>query len=982
MTRSVRGCGLAAVVLAAAIAGGDAAAAQSFQLQSETIRNLQILYTPDDAYLVPYTLQSFENSLRFQEKTFHWTPWDRPTIVLTDLSDYGNGGTSVAPFNEVSLYIAPSLSIFGTEPSTERMYSTANHELVHAAQMDGWNGRDAFWRKFLGGKLRAINEHPETILYSYLTTPRTATPRWWKEGIAVYMETWMAGGIGRAQGPYDEMVFRAMVRDHTPFYSPLGLVSVGTAVDFENMTNAYLYGTRFITWLSLQYSPQKVVAWYTRSPTSKAYYTTAFKQVFGITLDQAWREWVAFEHTFQEANLARIRKYPVTHVTPFVPHGLGSVSRYFIDGDKLIAAFSYPGKLPYIGVLSLKDGTILHVVDVKGAIQYLVTSTAYDPATHTLFYTQNNTDYRDLMEVDIPTGKVRMLQKGARIGDLAFDAADRSLWGLRTANGYVTLVKIPYPYKTWHDIHTYAYGMVPSEVAVSHDGKLLSFSMNEPSGANLLEIYKTADLLDGGTKPFATYSFGQAAPEGFVFSADDKQLYGSSYYTGISNIYRYDLATGKMDAMSNAETGFFRPVPLPDGKLAVLEYTGLGFRPGEIDARPLNDLSAIKFLGTEVAEKHPIVKTWGVGSPTQVNLASLNPQQGVYRPGHELRLQGHYPVVEGYRGGAAVGWHTRFGDTLSLYSLDIDTAVSVGGPTDHGQRLHLDVDYKAMNWEVRYWHNHADFYDLFGPFRTSLKGDSLWAGYKRALILDIPRRLDFSASAAYYTGLATLPGFQNVNAHVNNIFATHAGLKYANIKSSAGAVDREQGLEWNLDATTYVANGKIIPQLRGGFDFGFMLPVPHMSLWLYNAAGASGGSLDNSLANFYFGGFQNNFVDNENPKHYRDFDSLPGFEIDAIAGHTFAKSTLELNLPPLRFENVGSPGLFLRWLRPALFTEALVTDPDRPDLRATQRDIGAQVDLEFEVLSHLTMTLSAGYAKGYGAGGSGRNEWMISLKIL
>ena len=54
-----------------------------------------------------------------------------------------------------------------------------------------------------------LAEQPESILYFYLTTPRVAAPRWYHEGIAVFVDTWMAGGIGRAQGGYDEMVFRA-----------------------------------------------------------------------------------------------------------------------------------------------------------------------------------------------------------------------------------------------------------------------------------------------------------------------------------------------------------------------------------------------------------------------------------------------------------------------------------------------------------------------------------------------------------------------------------------------------------------------------------------------------------------------------------------------------------------------------------------------------------------------------------------------------
>ena len=59
---------------------------------------------------------------------------------------------------------------------------------------------DAFWRKFLAGKPMPIQEHPESILYNYLTTPRNNVPRWYAEGSAVFFETWMAGGLGRAPG--------------------------------------------------------------------------------------------------------------------------------------------------------------------------------------------------------------------------------------------------------------------------------------------------------------------------------------------------------------------------------------------------------------------------------------------------------------------------------------------------------------------------------------------------------------------------------------------------------------------------------------------------------------------------------------------------------------------------------------------------------------------------------------------------------------
>ena len=91
--------------------------------------------------------------------------------------------------------------------------------------MDQAAGRDRAFRRLFQGEVMPVSEQPESILYFFLTTPRVAAPRWYQEGIAVFVDTWMAGGLGRAQGGYDEMVFRSMVRDNTPVYDPLGLVS-------------------------------------------------------------------------------------------------------------------------------------------------------------------------------------------------------------------------------------------------------------------------------------------------------------------------------------------------------------------------------------------------------------------------------------------------------------------------------------------------------------------------------------------------------------------------------------------------------------------------------------------------------------------------------------------------------------------------------------------------------------------------------------
>ena len=681
------------------------AMAEKFELAQLQTNDLRLLYQdPQQTYLTPYIARSFLNALELEKRIFKWAPYEKVTFVLTDTSDYGNGRALVSPQNIIAAELSPSSHAFETMPSNERFHSLTSHELVHIATLDAWNDDDRKWRRFFGGKPRETDEHPETLVYNYLSTPRNSTPRWYTEGSAVYMETWLSGGIGRAQGGYDEMVFRAKVRDDAHFYSALGLVSEGTASDFNTMANAYLYGTRFFSYLSLEYSPEKVIEWLSRGPESDRYYGTQFKRVFGKPVEDAWSDWTAWEHGFQKANLDAIRKYPVTTGRRVSRQALGSVSKSYVDpvSNSLVGAFLYPGVVSHIGSVSLGDGSVKRLVDVKGPVKYLVASTAFDVNSRTLFYTADNAAYRDLMALDLARGSTRMLLKDARIGDLAFNPVDRSLLGMRQENGYSTLVRIKPPYSEWNQLITLPYGQVLSELDISPDGKLLSATVEEIDSKQYLSVFNIDTLVAGELKPTAQFDFGQAVPEGFVFSANGRYLYGSSYYTGVSNLFRFEIATNEIKALTNAETGFFRPMPQPDGSILALEYSGTGFVPTLLNVEPLEDLGAIKFLGTAIADKHPVVKSWNAGSPADIPLESMITDRTKYVPLHEMKPDGGYPVVMGYRDSVAVGYHYGFADPVHLYNVGITASVSVDGNVPSDERLHVGLEFKTLDWRFRY----------------------------------------------------------------------------------------------------------------------------------------------------------------------------------------------------------------------------------------------------------------------------------------
>ncbi len=975
---------LAALCMIAFALSGSGAAADEYymsQLQTDDLRLLY--YDPIQTYLTPYVGQAFENSFAFQRKLFDWTPWDKTTVYLEDLSDGGIATVRAAPNNELNVDIAPISTAFETFTGGERFFTLMNHEMVHVATLDVWNDQDAWWRNFFHGKPLPVTDHPETILYSYLAQPRIDVPRWYLEGSAVFMETWMGGGFGRAQGGYDEMVFRAMVRDNTPFFTPLGLESEGIATSFQVAANSYLYGTRFDSYLALTYGPEKLIEWLKRGKDSKAYYANQFEHVFGKPLDAVWADWVAWEHEWQKKNLASVSKYPVTPVKRLTPHALGSVSRSFYDAktDSLIVGSRNVGQLANIAAISLKDGSIRKLSNIKGPALYRVTYTAFDPDDDKAYFTADNNAWRDLMEVDVATGQTKMLLEDARIGDLAFNRADKSIWGIRHLNGLDTMVRIRAAHDQWNQVVTFSYGQDIYDLDVSPDGTLLSASVNEIDGTSRLDVYRISDLLAGNPTAIATLKLGQSTPEGGVFSPDGKYIYATAYYTGVSNVYRLNIAANTYDAVSNAVTGFFRPIPMADGSLIVYEYTGEGFQPVRIDPKPLDDLGNVKFLGTQVAEDRPIAKTWAVGSPSKIPLDSMITNRGFYKPQDEMTLDSIYPVVAGYKGHIAFGGHVQFEDPLMYNLLSANISYSPASDLNKGQQWHGDISYNTLFWHFAYWHNKADFYDLFGPTERSRKGDALETGYHDVLIYDPPRRLDFNADLNLYTGLDTLPGAQNIQGNDPNLATGKLGLVYSNIDQSLGAVDYEEGYRANLNLQGDYAHDKLWPKVHAGFDFGFALPWNHASFWLYNAAGAGGGDKSNALDYFFFGAFGNNYVDDREIKRYRDFDSFPGFGIDDISARSFVKSTAELNIPPIRFDDVGTAGFYLSSLRSAVFAGVLLADPGNEG-KKTLEDVGFQLDWNFTIAVRLPMTLSIGDSVGFDGSRAHQNEIMVSLKIL
>ena len=283
------------------------------------------------------------------------------------------------------------------------------------------------------------------------------------------------------------------------------------------------------------------------------------------------------------------------------------------------------------------------------------------------------------MSVDPATGRQKVVLEKARIGDLAFNRADRSLWGIRHLNGICTIVRVPHPYTEWKQVATFPYGTVVYDLDVSRDGSLVSASFGEIDGKQNVRVFEVTKLLGGDSTPAAAFDFGPSVPSSFTFSADGRFLYGSAYYTGVSNIFRYEIATRDVQAVSNTETGFFRPIPLEGDDLLLFRYSGQGFVPARIAAKPLTDINPITFFAERVVARHPVLKTWAMPPPSDIVVDDIAKRAKPYAITGGLSLESVYPILQGYKDTQAAGFRLNFSDPLGLNAAHARRLVLTGG---------------------------------------------------------------------------------------------------------------------------------------------------------------------------------------------------------------------------------------------------------------------------------------------------------------
>ena len=251
--------------------------------------------------------------------------------------------------------------------------------------------------------------------------------------------------------------------------------------------------------------------------------------------------------------------------------------------------------------------------------------------------------------------------------------------------------------------------------------------------------------------------------------------------------------------MTNAETGSLPPAAPRRGPPRRLPVHRRGVRPRRdrgttARGRQRGDASS--------ASRSPRSTRWcasGRSAPPPPSLSTRSsPARTTITRAVRLMLESVYPIVQGYKdsvGCRRPGELLRSRPALPRAPLGLVLALArpprqPGGSTSRPRSQRPD-------WTATALYNPADFYDLFGPTKTSRKGYAFGLAHNRTFVYDPPRQYDLLVDATYWGDLETLPDYQNVTVPVSTLFSVTARLHGRNVRSSLGHVDDEKGIEWD-----------------------------------------------------------------------------------------------------------------------------------------------------------------------------------------
>jgi hypothetical protein len=912
-----------------------------------------------------------------------YAPKSGTEIVITDNTDSANGSATALPYNTIRLFVTAPDDMSPLGDYDDWMLELITHEYTHILHIDNISGVPALVNAVLGKTL----------------APNQVQPRWIIEGFAVVEETEHTSA-GRLRSSLFDMYLRADVLDDN--IARLDQIS-SYPHRWPQGNLWYLYGSRFLGWISQVYGKD------TMSAVSADYGASiipwginrAIRRVTGKTYPELYAGWKDHIKRGYADQMREVERRGVREGTRLTRHGrvvsyprfVPAVARadkasgeeiiYFrADFNNRSGLYRFPlgelreakrreelvartngtsiGTFTPSGDLIFNSGSVWKNVYERGDL-FLVPRGATSPGGEETARKRLTTGVRASAPDVSPDGKSIAFVVNS-MGTTHLEVADIRPDGTFGERRHLV------PSARFEQAYTPRF---------SPDGKSLAYGVWTAGG------YRDIRIVDVATGTFRAVTRDRAVDMQPVWSPDGKSLYFSSDRTGIPNIYAYDVAGRSLKQVTNVRTGATQPAVSADGStLVYVGYTSEGF-----------DLYGMKLDPGRFLDAPP-PPTDRPDPPTQP--AEIPLRKTRYSPSLTLAPRSYsVNVGPGNYSNLAVSVGASGSDVVGHHSVSGTVVIDPDAPAPN---VYLDYVYRRLPIDLgtRFFYTVAprtgyrrnDVDQVFNERATGIT-----AGISYPINGDFSTNaLGLSYSVAAFRG--DLPVGRDLDPYATTTIdprsgvlgVMHLGYYYSNAEGSYDGAGPSRGMSFQL--------GVDLAERGTGSDFTLRafeasltayVPMPwpgHHSLALRTSGAISSGSYPSGT--YFVGGYDLENISVLDTITTGVFNSnfvLRGYNPGAYAGSEYFLQTFEYRLPLLKPDlGYSTLPLYLQRIDGAVFLDyggafdhlrvhdiKLFNDGyliDAPDLHT---GVGAELWFGVSFGYVLYAQLRLGYAYGFSA---------------
>lgn len=513
---------------------------------------------------------------------YHHEPSQKVSLVLWDTDDYANGATYFYD-NKIDIW-ASSLD-FALRGTHNWLRNVITHEFTHDVQMQT---AMKFGRRFPAIYLQWLGYEAERrpdVLYGYpnvvVSYPVSGIviPAWFAEGVAQYnvpnlnYDTW---------DTHRDMILRMYVLDgHMLTLDEMGGFGK-TSLGNESTYNA---GFAFVHYIAGRYGPDVLLKLSEAMRSVGAFNINyAFEKVLGTSAKRLYDDWKAFLEEDYRTKTASIRRNPVegrilenkgfaNFFPEFSPDGKFIAYCSNKSNDYFSTSSIYLYNISYGSERKLVDGVSSELSWTPDG-KYIVYSkqTRFNPFWYSLY---------DIYAYNLETGKEIRLTRAMRANypSLSFDGKKIAFVVERDGTCNLYEATVDFGQSRLLNIN---------RITDFKHGEQIYTPHWSSDGSKIIFVYSITSSRQLAVYSFKDSSYKFLTPEGEdsrdpVFADHDSTIVFSSDRSGIFNLYRLDLFTGKVTPLTNVLGGAFMPAVSADGRIAYSSYHWSGYKLAYMD---------------------------------------------------------------------------------------------------------------------------------------------------------------------------------------------------------------------------------------------------------------------------------------------------------------------------------------------------------------------------------------------------------------